>query len=156
VDVERDETPAEKADRNWIELLQELRVAQTGIQILAGFLLTIPFSQRFGDMPDGYRKLYLACFGLAAIATGLLIAPVTFHRFLFGQHEKDVLVTVGDALAKVGLAALGLTLVAVVVLIFGFVMGTVTGLVAGGLMAAFFAVVWVLLPVRLLSRREHR
>ena len=88
MDVERDETPAEKADRNWIELLQELRVAQTGIQILAGFLLTIPFSQRFGDMDDGYRTLYLACFGLAAIATGLLIAPVTFHRFLFGQHRE--------------------------------------------------------------------
>ena len=105
-------------------------------------------------MPDGYRKLYLACFALAAIATGLLIAPVTFHRFLFGQHEKDVLVAVGDALAKVGLAALGLTLVAVVVLIFGFVMGTATGLVAGGLMAAFFGVVWVALPVRLLNRRE--
>ena len=90
MDVERDETPAEKADRNWIELLQELRVAQTGIQILAGFLLTIPFSQRFGDMPDGYRKLYLACFALAAIETGLLIEPVTFHRFLYGQHATDV------------------------------------------------------------------
>ena len=154
MDAERDETPAEKADRNWLELLQELRVAQTGIQILAGFLLTIPFSQRFGDMQDGYRTLYLVCFGLAAIATGLLIAPVTFHRYLFGQHEKDVLVAVGDSLAKVGLTALGLTLVAVVVLIFGFVMGTATGLVAGALMAAFFGVVWIALPVRLLNRRE--
>ena len=105
-------------------------------------------------MQDGYRTLYLVCFGLAAIATGLLIAPVTFHRYLFGQHEKDVLVAVGDSLAKVGLTALGLTLVAVVVLIFGFVMGTATGLVAGGLMAAFFGVVWIALPVRLLNRRE--
>src|SRR3954447_27034162 len=155
MDADRDETPAEKADRNWVELLQELRVAQTGIQILAGFLLTIPFSQRFTDMHDGYLALYLVCFGLAAISTGLLIAPVTFHRYLFGQHEKDVLVAVGDALAKVGLTALGLTLVAVVVLIFGFVMGTTTGLVAGALMAAFFGVVWVALPIRLLNRREH-
>ena len=154
MDAERDETKAEKADRNWVELLQELRVAQTGIQILAGFLLTIPFSQRFHDLHGGYRALYLGSFGLAAIATGLLIAPVTFHRYLFGQHEKDVLVAVGDSLAKVGLTALGLTLVAVVVLIFGFVMGTATGLVAGALMVLFFATVWVALPWWLLNRRS--
>ncbi len=155
MDAERDETPAERADRNWIELLQELRVAQTGVQILAGFLLTIPFSQRFDDMHDGYRALYLVSFALAAIATGLLIAPVSFHRFLFGRHEKDVLVAVGNAVAKVGLTALGLTLVSVVVLIFGFVLGAVTGLVAGGLMAVFFALVWVALPMRLLNHRER-
>ena len=154
VDPTRNETEAERYDRNWLELLQELRVAQTGIQILAGFLLTIPFSQRFHDLHDGYRALYLASFGMAAIATGLLIAPVSFHRFLFGKHEKDVLVDVGNQVAKLGLTALGLTLVAVVVLIFGFVLGTTTGLVAGGLMVLFFATVWVALPWWLLNRRS--
>jgi hypothetical protein len=153
VDATRNETEAEKYDRNWLELLQELRVAQTGIQILAGFLLTIPFSQRFHDLHGGYRVLYLVSFGMAAIATGLLIAPVSFHRFLFGKHEKDVLVDVGNQVAKLGLTALGLTLVAVVVLIFGFVMGTPTGLVAGALMAVFFATVWVALPWWLLDRK---
>ena len=155
MDPRRNETEAERYDRNWVELLQELRVAQTGVQILAGFLLTIPFSIRFADLGDGYRTLYLVSFGLAAIATGLLIAPVSFHRFLFGKHEKDALVAVGDQVAKAGLVALGLTLVSVVVLIFGFVLGTVTGLVAGALMVVFFLVVWVAVPVRLLNRRER-
>ncbi len=155
MNTERDETPAEKADRNWVDLLQELRVAQTGVQILAGFLLTIPFSTRFDSLHDGYRALYLVAFGLAAVSTGLLIAPVSFHRFLFGKHEKHALVVVGDQVAKAGLVSLGLTLVSVVVLIFGFVLGTLTGLVAGALMAMFFLLVWVAIPVRLLNRRER-
>ena len=119
MDADRDETEAERYDRNWLELIQELRVAQTGIQVLAGFLLTVPFSSRFKDIARQDRVLFLVAFGLAMLTIGLMIAPVAMHRFLFGRHKKDVLVRVGHRSAKFGLAALGLTLVAVTVLIFG-------------------------------------
>ena len=88
----RDETDAERYDRNWSELIQELRVAQTGVQVLAGFLLTLPFTHRFFDIGDGHRVVYLVAFSLAVITVGLMTAPVALHRFLFGHHEKDVLV----------------------------------------------------------------
>lgn len=152
MDSRRNETEAEKYDRNWIELLQELRVAQTGVQILAGFLLTLPFTNRFSHLGDGYRTLFLVAFGLASLAIALIIAPVSAHRFLFGRHEKDVLVHVSSGFAKVGLAALALTIVAVVVLIFGVVMGTTTGVVAGAVVLLFFLLVWVVLPWRLMRR----
>jgi hypothetical protein len=153
MDSRRNETEAEKYDRNWNELLQELRVTQTGVQILAGFLLTLPFSVRFGDISDGYRTLFLVAFGLACVSIALIIAPVSAHRFLFGRHEKDVLVHVSGGFAKVGLASLALTIVTVVVLIFGVVKGTTTGVVAGLVMLLFFLLVWVLLPLRLMGRQ---
>ena len=147
---ERNETPAHRLDRNWVELLQELRVTQTGVQVLAGFLLTIPFSERFGDLGRVYRHLYLVSFGLAVLSTGLLITPVAIHRKLFAHRRKDILVRVADILARAGLATLGLTLVAVVTLIFGVVGGAVTGWIAGGVAALFFVLAWVVLPARLL------
>lgn len=153
MDSRRHETEAEKYDRNWVELLQELRVTQTGVQILAGFLLTLPFTNRFVDLSDGYRKLFLVAFGLAAVSIALIIAPVSAHRFLFGRHEKDVLVHMAGGFAKVGLASLALTIVSVVVLIFGVVMGLTTGVIAGVAMLLFFVLVWVVLPIRLIGRK---
>ncbi|MBV9830486.1 MAG: sodium:proton antiporter, partial [Marmoricola sp.] len=116
---DRDESRAERLDRNWIELIQELRVAQTGVQVLAGFLLTLPFTQRFSSLGQAHRTVYLVAFSLAVVTVGLMTAPAALHRFLFGRHEKDVLVRTGAFFAKAGLAMMGLTLVAVVVLIFG-------------------------------------
>src|SRR5688500_1416242 len=118
MDANRDETAAERYDRNWLDLMQELRVAQTGVQVLAGFLLTVPFSFRCGDVAGHERVMFLVAFGLAVLTIGLMIAPVAMHRFLFGRHQKDVLVRVGNRTAKYGLAALGLTLVAVTELMF--------------------------------------
>jgi hypothetical protein len=148
----RNETEAERYDRNWIELIQELRVAQTGIQVLAGFLLTLPFSSRFGDLDDLHRAEYLVAFSLAVITVGLMTAPASLHRFLFGRHEKDVLVRIGAVFAKTGLATLGLTLVAVVVLIFGVVVSDAAGYVAGLVVLVFFTLAWVVLPLTLLRR----
>lgn len=153
--VDRNETEAERVDRNWSELLQELRVAQTGVQILSGFLLTLPFQQRFTQLSRPYRVVFMTAFVLATLATGLLIAPVSSHRLLFRKHEKDVLVTTSDVLAKAGLAALGLTVVTVVLLIFGVVVGTSTGLVAAGLVLIFFVGTWVVLPVIVLRRSRN-
>jgi len=151
---DRDESRAEKLDRNWLELIQELRVAQTGVQILAGFLLTLPFSSRFLEIDDRHQAIYLVAFSLAVITVGLMTAPVALHRFLFGRQVKDVLVRTGDGFARSGMAVMGLTLVTVVVLIFGVVVNDVVGLVAGALVLAFYTLAWVVLPLRLRLRQR--
>src|SRR5690349_5468234 len=87
--VGRDETPLERADRDWNELLQELRVVQTGVQLLTAFLLTLPFTQRFAELDPVHVNLFVGVVLLAATATGLLIAPVSLHRHLFRQRRKD-------------------------------------------------------------------
>ena len=156
MDTRRDETDAERYDRNWSELVQELRVAQTGVQVLAGFLLTLPFSSRFGDIGDRYRTIYLVAFSLAVVTVGLMTAPVALHRFLFGRHEKDVLVHAGDVFAKAGLASMGLTLVTVVMLIFGIVLSDTAGLFAAAVVLVFFVSTWVVLPLSLLRRGTGR
>lgn len=149
---ERDETAAQRSDRNWAELVQELRVAQTGIQVLAGFLLTLPFTARFAEIGQAPRLQFLVAFSLAVVTVGLMTAPVSLHRFLFGRHKKDTLVSVGSGFAKLGVASMGLTLVAVVVLIFGVVVGTGAGYVAGVLVLLFYTAAWVLLPLAVLRR----
>jgi hypothetical protein len=146
------ETKAERLDRNWQELVQELRVAQTGIQVLAGFLLTLPFSQRFGDLGSTHRTVYLVAFSLAVLTVGLMTAPVALHRFLFKQHAKDTIVFAGDTFAKLGLASLGATLVTVVLLIFMVVVGDTAGIVAAVVVAGFFVLAWAVLPWVLLER----
>ena len=152
--AERDETDAERMDRNWSELLQELRVTQTGIQILSGFLLTLPFQQRFGSLTIEQRTLYLVAVGLATLSTGLIVAPVTAHRLLFRRHEKDVLVAASDVLAKAGLGVMALTVVSVVALIVSVVVGGSAGVIAGGATLGFFILLWLALPLVLLRRRS--
>jgi hypothetical protein len=154
--AERDETATERADRNWNELLQELRVTQTGLQILTGFLLTVPFQQRFGELDPTLRFVFLLALGLAVVSTVLVVAPVASHRILFRRRAKPELVEVADRLTKAGLATLALTIVAVVFLVFGFVAGTTAAVVAGVVALAFFVVQWVVVPSRLLGRMEGR
>lgn len=95
----RQETDAERADRNWDELLQELRVTQTGVQLLSGFLLTLPFQQRFPQIPQRDQVAYLIAFGLALVSTGLLVAPVSAHRLLFRRGAKADLVETASRFA---------------------------------------------------------
>jgi len=144
---ERDETPTERADRNWDELLQELRVTQTGIQILSGFLLTLPFQQRFTELDDTLRGLYLVAVVLGTLSTALVVAPVAAHRLLFRKHQKIQLVDLSDRLAKTGLACVALTVVAVLALVFGFVLGHTAAYVAGGVALVAFVVLWGLVPL---------
>src|ERR1700754_2235831 len=92
-DTDRDETEAQRLDRNWSSLLQELRVAQTGVQLLTGFLLILPFQQRFSQLDGTMRTVYLVTVGCSIGATVLLIAPVSMHRLLFRQHRMKTLVT---------------------------------------------------------------
>ncbi len=153
--TERDETPAERLDRNWAELLQELRVTQTGIQILVGFLLTLPFQARFGDLNPVLLGVFLTAVVFSILATALIVAPVTAHRLLFRRHAKDVLVHSSDVMAKAGLACLALAVVAALTLVFGFVLDVTAGLVAGGLGLALFAILWLVLPLALGRSRDR-
>jgi hypothetical protein len=148
----RSETATERLDRNWAGLLQELRVTQTGVQLLTGFLLTLPFQQRFDLLDDGMRAIYLATVACSVLATVLLIAPVGMHRLLFRRHRLEILVSVGHRCALTGLVLLGLALVGVTVVVFDAVSGR-TACIAAGLIALLaFVSFWLILP--LLMRRS--
>lgn len=104
----RRETDTERLDRNWTELLQELRVVQTGVQLLTGFLLTLPFQQRFTALSEYPRGVYLVTVALSVASTIFLIAPVSMHRAVFRQHARRALVSAGHRCALGGLALLSL------------------------------------------------
>ncbi len=151
----RNETPAERMDRNWTELLQELRVTQTGIQILSGFLLTLPFQSRFTELGPVMSGLFLAAVGFGTLSTCLIVAPVTAHRLLFREHAKDLLVDAADRCAKAGLVCLGITVTLVTSLVFGFVGGPVLGIVAATVCALAFLVLWLVVPLRMRQSPEN-
>jgi len=142
----RDETVTERSDRNWTEILQELRVIQTGTQILTGFLLTLAFQSRFTELDQYQVVLYLALVSAAVLATALALSPVSLHRALFGRKVKPQLVTASDRLLKVTLVVVSLTLVGTAMLIFDVVVGRSAGLIAGILAATIAISLWVVLP----------
>jgi len=151
-DAGRHETVAERLDRNWNELLQELRVTQTGAQVLTGFLLTVPFQQRFGRLDDLEVVTYLVLVALSTTAIGLLVAPVSLHRFLFRRQLKRETVVLGHRLARLGLLALGLTIVGCVFFLFDVVISPLAGAVAGGVALCGLLGLWVLLPLTVARR----
>lgn len=146
---QRGETEIERLDRNWNSLLQELRVVQTGVQLLTGFLLTLPFQQRFDVLDEDMRDVYLATVACSVVATVLLVAPVGIHRLLFRRHRLQVLVSAAHRCAYAGLALLGLALTGVTVVVFVAVAGRNAGLVAGACALAMFAFFWWALPLLL-------
>lgn len=150
----RNETATERFDRNWDELLQELRVTQTGVQILAGFLLTIPFQQRFGDLTDVQRTAYLVALTTSVVATTLLVAPVSAHRLLFRRRAKRELVRFADAAARAGLVALAASIVAATFLIFDVVVGRGAALLGAVVALLLFVVNWLVLPLVVRSRLD--
>jgi MFS family permease len=143
----RDETRAEQDDRNLIELLQELRVAGLGVQVLFGFLLSLPFTSQFQQLDGSDRDLYVACLLLAAVSTALLLAPVAYHRLVFRQGQKEKLVQAANVLAILGLITVGLSISASVLLVAGFVVGYGTGSVIAGLVLVMFALLWFAFPL---------
>lgn len=148
----RHESVEEKLDRNWMELLQELRVLQTGVQILAGFLLTLPFQSRFEALDDFQTTLYLVNVVLAALTTALILLPVSVHRRLFRMRLKSTLVSSADRIAKVALAGVGLLSVGTSALIFDVVAGRTAGLTAGAALLAALLLLLVYVPTRLRQR----
>lgn len=147
----RHETEAERMDRNWDELMQELRVTQTGAQILVGFLLTVPFQQRFSQLDHYQRGVYLVLVGLAVLATVLIVTPVSLHRLLFRRRLKRELVKAGSVFALAGLGVLAVVLTGVPLLLFDIVVSRQAGWVAAGVVAVLLAGCWWTVP-RLMGR----
>ncbi|OIK01373.1 DUF6328 family protein [Streptomyces colonosanans] len=147
----RRETPQERADRNFAELLQEVRVTQNGVQILFAFLLTLAFTQRFLSLDTVQRATYVTTLLLAVVATALFTAPAALHRALFHQGIKPVIVRISSRLATVGLGVLMLTLTGAVLLVVDVSLGRYAGIAAG--VGTFLVCVglWVVLP-RLVRR----
>jgi hypothetical protein len=148
----RSETETQRADRNLMELLQELRVVALGVQVLFGFLLAIPFSARFTTLDTNQRHLYIATLVLAAISTGLLIGPVAYHRAVFRFHEKSRLVAASNALTLCGLTAVGLSISSAVWLIVGVVCRGWAVPVIALLVLVFYLTIWGLIPA--IARRH--
>jgi hypothetical protein len=119
----RNESEAERMDRNWDEILQEMRVTQTGTQILSGFLLAIAFQPRFVDLTDFQRTVYLILVITAAATTALALAPVSMHRGLFRQHLKKQLVQTGHVILRCTLVGVAMVLVGTILLIFDVAVG---------------------------------
>lgn len=145
---ERGETETEQLDRNLTSLIQELRVVQTGVQLLTGFLLTLPFQARFNAVSTPMRGRYLAVVTASIAATVFLIAPVAAHRILFRQHRLASVVRTAHTFALAGLLLLGIALTGVAVLIFDTVAGAVAATVVGICFALLFIGVWFLHPWR--------
>jgi hypothetical protein len=139
--------------RNLNELLQELRVMQTGVQILTGFLLTLPFTSRFPELSETQKWVYLGVLSGSIVTTGLIVAPVAFHRALFRQGERVWIVESANRAARYGLGTLAATMAGVVWLVFDVVVGAPVSHVAGALCAVMFVVLWGVLP--LVSRRRN-
>lgn len=146
---DRHETEGQRLDRNVDEMLQELRVAQTGVQILFAFLLTITFQQRFPEITTFQRNVYVTTLILVALATALLIAPVSFHRIVFGQRQKRSLVKATNRLAIGGLVLLLLAVCGAVLLILDVVVGTRAAVVGTGGVAIWFVIFWYAIPLRI-------
>jgi hypothetical protein len=142
----RDETPVEKADRNWTDILQELRAVQTGTQIITGFLLAVAFQPRFEDLEAYERSLYLVLVVLAGFATVLGLAPVIMHRQLFGLRQKERLVRSANRLLLALLVVVSLLAAGVTSLIFDVVVGRVAGFIALGVALAVLVVFWAFVP----------
>jgi hypothetical protein len=151
---ERNETETQRLDRNWASLLQELRVVQTGVQLLTGFLLTLPFQQRFDVLSDSMRVVYLATVCAAVVSMALLVAPVGMHRLLFRRHRLSTLVQAAHLCAYTGVLLLGLAVTGMTVIIFYAVAGIFSALIAGACALILFTVFWLILP--LVLRRGER
>ncbi len=154
-DKDRDETEAERLDRNWSSLLQELRVTQTGVQLLTGFLLTLPFQQRFTVLDGTMRTMYLITVACSIGSTVLLVAPVGLHRVLFRRHRLDAIVSASHGFAIAGLFLLGAALTGVAVVVFDTVIGTPGAWIAGGCTLVALTVFWFIAPLPLRQKADR-
>jgi O-antigen/teichoic acid export membrane protein len=146
----RSETPMQRLDRNWADLLQELRVLQTGVQLVTGCLLLLPFQSRFAQLTPFQTAVYLLTVCLSVTATGLLVAPVSLHRVLFRRHGRALLVSTSHRLVIAGLSSLGCAVVGVLLMIFTVVAGWLVGLVVAGTATLLLGWLWIAMP------RRHR
>jgi hypothetical protein len=147
------ESEAQRLDRNYGELLQELRVAQTGVQILFAFLLGIAFQQQFTKIESYQRGIYLVTLISAACAAIMLIAPVAIHRMLFRRHQKNELVVMTSRLAATGLVFLAIAVLSAVLFVLDVVVNLTVAIVVTGLLTLLIVGLWYVLPWQF--RRHH-
>jgi hypothetical protein len=147
----RNETPNERLDRNWAEILQELRVTMTGTQIVSGFLLALAFTERFQELDSYQLVVYLVLVGVAALATAVSIAPVVVHRVLFRKLRKGRVVQLGSGYLMSAAILVAVLAIGVCHLIFDFVAGRGAGMIAGVVALIAVLALWVL-PLRM---RDH-
>ena len=145
--VKRNETAAERADRNMGELLQELRVALPGVQVLFAFLLTVPFAQGFTRLTEDQIDLYFGVLMSTAVATALLIAPSALHRLLFQQRDKKYLVSLSNKLTIAGLGVLAISITGAVFLISDILFDGAKPAIFTGIIGFFFLLLWGVLPL---------
>ena len=151
----RHETPLERADRNLAELLQELRVALPGVQVIFAFLLIVPFSQGYSRMSAFDRKLYFAVLLCTAASSMFLIAPSVHHRLEFRHRDKEHLVKSAKRLTIIGLTMLAFAMTGAVLLITHVLFGTLTSVITTAGVALSFAVIWYAIPLRRLMVRRR-
>ncbi len=149
----RDESEAERLDRNFNEQLQELRIAQAGVQILFAFLLTIPFQQRFTTLTDLQRDIYVVTLVSIAISTLVFMTPVAMHRMLFREGLKDFVVRHTDTLIGAGMFFLVVGIIGGVVLVLDVLLSHTTAIWIGGGLTLLAVALWLVLP---LSQRRRR
>lgn len=142
----RDETPEERADRNMVELLQELRVLQTGVQIIFAFLLGIAFTARFTELSQTQQYVYVAALLMSVLSVAVLAAPVAIHRGLFRAEMKERIVILSTRCARLGMLLLSVGLDCAVFLIMDVVLGRVAASVITGCAAAAFLGLWFVFP----------
>jgi len=155
-DKERDESEAEREDRKYDDLLQELRVIQTSAQLTAGFLLTLPFQQRFSDLSTGQERFYLVLVVLAALVTAVVLSPVAAHRQLAGRRVKGRLVQAAHRFVSIALGLLALLASGIVVFIFDVIVDLTTALVVGAVLLALLAGLMLVVPRLLLKGVEDQ
>jgi hypothetical protein len=147
------ETKQERLNRELLELLNEVRVALPGVQVLFAFLLAVPFQQRFADTSTFQRDTYFVALALSLVATALLIAPTSLHRLNFRAKDKEAIVFISNRLVIAGTGVLALAMTAVMALIADFIFSTPMTIVAGVGAGLVFGLLWLALP---LSRRRHQ
>lgn len=149
-----DETREERMDRRWGELLQELRVAQTGVQILTAFLLTLPFQPAFDKLPESRTYVYIAVLLSAMTSMLLLLTPVALHRALFRRGLKPWLVSTANLVTRAGLVLLVAANVGAVWLVMDVVLSVSLASIAAGVLVGLVTVGWIVLPTWVLRTRK--
>lgn len=142
----RGEHPHQRADRNFLELLQELRVMQTGVQVLFALLLTVAFTAEFSEADTFARVVYVVTLVFCAVSTALFTAPVAFHRRLFRRGRKADVVRAAHLLLQCGMLVLLVAVVGAVLLVVDHAVGRVAGLLVSSLVGVVFALLWFVLP----------
>jgi Family of unknown function (DUF6328) len=147
VDSGKDESKGERIDRELIELLNELRVALPGVQVLFAFLLTVPFAQGFTTTTNFQKNLFFAVLSCTAISAAFLIAPSAWHRIHFRQEDKEHLLLSSNKLAIIGLTFLALAMIGAVMLIADYAFSPTLTIVAAAVSTAVFGILWAIVPI---------